>query len=403
MLVSYLDPLDAVKCELVEKFLREMVRRCWKEKKSFQDISHITRIPRLDISDKEYSILAWKTMHGDSSYKGCLVCLGGNRNTVSPLNATYVFRDDPNTQLIDFTSPFYDTNFPETWSAVATTSDSFGAIRTFGGFDGSTSVSSCYRCIRVEKRRVENIQQMVWRPCGQLPRPCCFASASTTCNGDIVITGGGSSLFQGASVSASTLLQRHTNDDYSMDWEYMAPMQTVRCGHSTAILPSGKMIAAGGYAGGLNYLSSTECFDCVLGRWLPLSSMKYARSGFGFGISPYGAVYSFGGSSNGSNGHDSVEMFDERVGKWEILPQKMKSGRAYLGGCCGGSGILYAAGGVRDYVACCSIEFMDPRTNKWEYLHDMEKPGCNDTEMDSDSYESIHFGRSNFTMLYSMW
>jgi hypothetical protein len=405
IIISFLDPFEAVLVENVEKFLQEMVGRGWKEKKTFKSIQHLTMMCRYDLSDKEYSVTAWKTMHGGASSRGYLFCLGGEREVATSQNATYSFRDDPNAQLVDYETPVQNHGgFPRDWSAVAATTDAYGRIRTFGGFNGRNSVAQCYIFPTATERK-NNQVSIKWKPSGQLPNPSCFTSACTTLDGHIVLTGGGSSLFQGAAVSGNVFLQRNIGADSTFNWQRVASMQSLRCGHSSAVLPSGKVVVTGGYAGGMDYLASTEYYDAAQDRWVALAPMHSARSGFGFGVSPNGAVYSFGGSSNGSDGHDTVEMFDERVGRWELLPQKMQSGRGYMGGCIGGgSGCLYAAGGVKEYATRCSVECMDPRTNTWHYLHDVGEgtDGFDDVNVEEDSYENFHFARSNFTMIYSM-
>lgn len=402
IIVSYLDPVEAMQVETVEKFVKEMVNRGWAEKKGYESIKHLTSTRRYDISDKEYSITAWNNVHGGSDCVGYMFCLGGEREISTPLNATFMFRDDPTSQLIDNNAPLRNDDFLASLSAVAATVDSYGRLRTFGGFNGQNAVSQCYITPMARDRRKCN-QKFNWTPSGRLLKASCFASACTTSDGHILLTGGGSSLFQGATVTANTCIQMNSGSSEStLKWKQVSPMQHLRCGHSSAVLPSGKVIVTGGYAGGMDYLTSAESYDVFLDRWVPVAPMNFPRSGFGFGVSANGALYSYGGSSNGSNGQDTVEMFDERVGKWVVLPQKMKSGRGYMGGCVGGgSGCLYAAGGVRDYDPQCSVECMDPRTNEWMYMHpDPEPvwiPGASE-----DTYETYHFSRTNFTMIYSM-
>lgn len=411
IIVSFLNPMEANQVEYVDKFLKEMVGRGWTEKKYFSSVKHLTYWTRYDLSDKEYAITAWNAVSRrlcgtdtDSSSEGSggighLICLGGERESSSPLNTTFTFRDSPNAELIDYNSPLFDNKFPSEWSAVAATTDSYGRIRTFGGFNGRSSVSQC--CVSPGAKDIRQAdQKFKWKRKGRLPKACCFASACTTHDGHILVTGGGSTLFQGASVSSDVLLQVNSSYDLDVEFRKVASLHSLRCGHSSAALPSGKLIVTGGYAGGMDYMSSAECYDTVNDSWVPISPMNVARSGFGFGVSSNGAAYAFGGSSNGSNGHDTVEMYDERVGKWELLPQKMKSGRGYMGGCVGGGmGCLYAAGGVREYITQSSVECMDPRMNTWSYMHSIDELSQDPTE---DTYENFHFGRTNFTMIYSM-
>jgi len=388
-ILSFLDPLDALQVEQVDVFLRGMVGRGWPEKKIYAPILHLTMPRRFDITDKTYALSAWLTINEENKFdkrRGQLFCIGGEREDQDFENAIYLFGDNHSSQL---GSLYYQegdvrsSGFPRTVSAAAVTVDSFGRIRTFGGFNGEESTSDGYSFSPQERERAK------WRRSGCAPHESCFASVCTTLDGDIVHTGGGSSLFQGSEVTPKAYIQRPTAlSDDTTAWEEVASMQTVRCGHNSAVLRSGKVMVVGGYAGALDYLSSAEYYDAAVDKWIYLPPMHFPRSGFGFGLSPQGAVYAFGGSSDGSNGHDTVELFDERVGRWELLPQRMKANRGYMGGCFGGSGALYACGGVAHYVKRSSMEFMDPRTQEWAFMQCVGR--------------SNYFSRYNFSMIYSM-
>lgn len=405
VIVSFLNPMEAICTQTINKHFMEMVNRSWKDKRYIKPIQHLTKVKRRDLCDKDITVVAWKAVQQRGFLKSRIYCLGGTRVGVHN-DATISFCDD-STAISSISCPEEENGFPTELSAPAATVDAFGRICSLGGFSGENSVSDCFvysPCTNNDTRIKDNIESCSesasasafrWSLCGSLPLPCCFASACTTINGTIFFTGGGSTLLQGATVSSETYLQTDPN---VIEWTKVSSMYHRRCGHSSALLPSGNIIVTGGYAGGMDYLTASETFDVSVNKWMPNKSMNFPRSGFGFGLSQHGAVYAFGGSPDGSNGHNSVEMFDERVGQWLLLESSMCAKRGYMGGCYGGgSGNFYAAGGVHNFDPSPTIEFMDPRTNRWQFLSFDNSIGAS-----PDSHDDFYFYRCNFTMLHSI-
>ena len=62
-----------------------------------------------------------------------------------------------------------------------------------------------------------------------------------------------------------------------------------RAGHTATLLPSGKVLVAGGYANG-GYLSSAELYDPATGSWSSTGSLGTARSDHTATLLPSGKV-----------------------------------------------------------------------------------------------------------------
>lgn len=155
-------------------------------------------------------------------------------------------------------------------------------------------------------------------------------------------------------------------------WRTVGALLSPRCGLGLAVDPRGTLLyAAGGYAGGTNYLSTAEFFDTHTGKAHALPAMTAARSGPGAAYGPDGAVYMVGGSADGNNALASCERIDPREGRWQSIAP-LPTARGYLSAVFSADGCLYAAGGAMDRVdekwACDAFERFDPRAGAWARL-----------------------------------
>lgn len=192
--------------------------------------------------------------------------------------------------------------------------------------------------------------------------PFCFASASSALDGGLFVTGGSDSPFQGsANVSAQAL---YYSDRLELPPRALANMTSARCGHGSATLFDGSIVAVGGYAGSLKYLSSAEQFHAGADRWLALPSMETPRTGFACVLGACGSVYAAGGSPDGTAALDSLERYDPREKRWYKLAS-MSEPRAYVSACLGPGGRLFVAGGIRDSALIPCIECFDPCAGRW--------------------------------------
>jgi N-acetylneuraminic acid mutarotase len=85
-------------------------------------------------------------------------------------------------------------------------------------------------------------------------------------NGDVLVISGDSSS------STAEIYNPNTNT-----WTEVGNLEIPRNGFTATLLPSGKVIVAGGALGPA--VAETEIFDPVTGTWSPAASMETAREG----------------------------------------------------------------------------------------------------------------------------
>jgi hypothetical protein len=200
-------------------------------------------------------------------------------------------------------------------------------------------------------------EDLHWVGFASLPLPLSYASATTMVDGRVMVTGGGSSPYQGSDVYADCYVscvgespheysiklqerlrlskevdeeEQHTvaqsssssggggggggsssnissdtdesdwedlADDIELDynWKRIAPMKTARCGHVSLTLFDNSLVSIGGYLGGTSYLSSVELMDPGTGEWHSLPNMSCPRTAPGAAVCEHGSIYVFGG------------------------------------------------------------------------------------------------------------
>src|SRR5688572_2774018 len=94
---------------------------------------------------------------------------------------------------------------------------------------------------------------------------------------------------KGNTVSSSETGHRNNTGDTGFINE-VRPMATQRAAHTATLLPDGKVLVAGGFAGEANSLSSTEVFDPATRTFVPGGKMNAARSSHTATLLPNGKV-----------------------------------------------------------------------------------------------------------------
>jgi|ERR1039457_6499372 hypothetical protein len=98
-----------------------------------------------------------------------------------------------------------------------------------------------------------------------------------------------------------------------------------------SLLPNGKVLVEGGYAGGSVWLSSAELYDSASGTWTVTGSLNNGRARHTATLLPNGKVLVAAGENPGDT--NSTELFDPATGTWTttgILPVACDSHTATL-------------------------------------------------------------------------
>ncbi|MGH8094881.1 MAG: kelch repeat-containing protein [Chthoniobacterales bacterium] len=147
---------------------------------------------------------------------------------------------------------------------------------------------------------------------------------------------------------------------------------TARAGHTQTLLPSGKVLVAGGVGTGGSYLASAEIYDPVTGTWAAAGSFPSARAGHAAIALPNGKVLIAGGY-NGSSYFASAEIYDPASGSWTSTGG-LGSARSVPTATLLPSGKVLVVGGSNGNGALASAEIYDPASGKWTPTGSLNTP-----------------------------
>lgn len=126
--------------------------------------------------------------------------------------------------------------------------------------------------------------------------------------GRLLVTGGGE-INSGVAVSIAEIYDPETGT-----WTQTSNMSSPRTYHTAVVLPSGKVLVAGGWYDGAAY-ASAEVYDPMTGTWSSTQSMSSPRFNHTATGLPSGKLLIAGGTSFSTN-YSSAELYDTATGTW---------------------------------------------------------------------------------------
>ncbi|KFA91342.1 kelch repeat-containing protein, partial [Archangium violaceum] len=164
--------------------------------------------------------------------------------------------------------------------------------------------------------------------------------------------------------SGRPLASAELYDPASDSWSLAPPLDTARAAHTATLLPSGKVLLAGGRHGSTP-LRSAELYDPAEGTWSRrdefLATSRYAHTAT---LLPSGQVLLAGGS-NGSQDLDTAEVYDLALDACSHA-QPLATARSHATATLLPSGQVLIAGGVEDsrplasaQISAGPLAFMD--------------------------------------------
>ena len=154
-------------------------------------------------------------------------------------------------------------------------------------------------------------------------------------------------------------------------WVATGSLNAGRTGHTATLLPSGKVLVAGG-RGNSRILNSAELYDPATGMWTATGELGAARDGHTATLLANGQVLVVGGDAGQASSQSlgllgTSELYDAASGTWRRTgslntPRVASTATLLL------SGQVLIAGGVdnADNVLA-SAELYDPATGTWSY------------------------------------
>jgi hypothetical protein len=142
-------------------------------------------------------------------------------------------------------------------------------------------------------------------------------------------------------------------------WSATGAMSTARVNHTATLLPDGKVLVAGGWNAGS--LATSEIYDPATGTWAYTGAMGAARIGHTATLLPNGKVLAAGGDNGGAL--SSAELYDPATGMWTFTGA-MGAARRRHAAVLLRDGRVLAAGGDNG-AAMAGAELYDPGAGTW--------------------------------------
>jgi hypothetical protein len=137
------------------------------------------------------------------------------------------------------------------------------------------------------------------------------ATATLLQSGKVLVAGG---LHEGWAIPLAEVYDPATGS-----WSFTGSLAFGRRGPTATLLPSGKVLVAGGHdnnSGWTGYLASAELYDPDTGTWTMTGSMAEGRYLAAAVLLPSGKVLVAGGYSNEGHILSSAELYDPATGAW---------------------------------------------------------------------------------------
>jgi N-acetylneuraminic acid mutarotase len=172
----------------------------------------------------------------------------------------------------------------------------------------------------------------------------------------------GKVLVAGGADASGALSSTEVYDPATNSWATAAPMASARSTHTATRLTSGKVLVTGGTTGS-SALSSTELYDPATNSWSSAGLLALSRSNHTATRLNSGKVLVLGGQS-GSTKLAQAEVYDPATNSWASVAP-MTAARVDHTATLLASGKVLVTGGQNASGELASAEVYDPATNSW--------------------------------------
>jgi Kelch motif/Galactose oxidase, central domain len=157
----------------------------------------------------------------------------------------------------------------------------------------------------------------------------------------------------------------------------IAAMQIARASHTSTLLPNGKVLIAGGFAGSggeYNPYRTAELYDPSSGTFQSVASMTIGRSGHTATLLKNGKVLIVGGWTGRYDLRGSAELFDPATGKFHATGNLVVERAGNTATLLADGRVLITGGEDRQENAIASAEIYDPAAGKFSLTGSMADP-----------------------------
>jgi N-acetylneuraminic acid mutarotase len=152
-------------------------------------------------------------------------------------------------------------------------------------------------------------------------------------------------------------------DPGSGKWTLTGSMHVARCNHGAVLLPDGRVLVAGGDAGGI-VSPTAEIYNPTTGKWSVAVRMNSTRYLFGI-LSTSGALIAPAGAAYGTIPRDSADLYNFSSGRWIATPSLNISRYEYGAVTLLDGKVLVFGGWTQNATWTFTSELYDPAANTW--------------------------------------
>ncbi|WP_233582564.1 kelch repeat-containing protein [Corallococcus sp. CA053C] len=198
-----------------------------------------------------------------------------------------------------------------------------------------------------------------WTATASLAFPRSGHSATLLPDGRVLVAGGSDSARNAQVVS-------EVYNPATGQWTAAGSMSIGRENHTATLLPSGKVLVAGGYssAPSLTFYAEAELYDPAVSRWSPAGTLGTPRTDPVVALLPTGRVLVAGGREAIGASSTAVELYDRTANAWTSAPA-LSTPRERATATVLPSGQVLVAGGRNGTTSVTATERYDAASNAW--------------------------------------
>jgi hypothetical protein len=189
-------------------------------------------------------------------------------------------------------------------------------------------------------------------------------SATLLPSGKVLIAGG----FSGSGGESNPYSSTELFDPHSGTFEQAASMSIGRSGHTATLLKNGKVLIVGGWTGRYQLRRSAELYDPSTNTFAPTGNLIVERAGNTATLLPDGRVLIVGGEDRQEDALASAELYDPDTGAFTLTGSMAEPRGAHTATALKNGKVLIAGGGSGHYPSqnvYRSAELFDPATGKF--------------------------------------
>jgi hypothetical protein len=201
-----------------------------------------------------------------------------------------------------------------------------------------------------------------WTPTGNMSIARQLAAAVLLNDGRVMVIGG-----SGPNSNLDPLSSTEIYNPATGQWAITGAMTVPRAGHAALLLPSGKVLVAGGAATTLSSTvlhSSADVYEPSTGQWTGSGSFLTARAFHTAVLLANGRPLIAGGSNFASTTYADADLYDPVPGGWtatgSMLTARLSHTATRLP-----NGKVLVAGGSGSVGTLGSVEMYDPASGSW--------------------------------------